>query len=128
MRGYKTRRGGKRRSGTKRHQRGGARQHDQYMDILRDVNKLASESKGLYAETKLQRCRGLESAAFNHMLDTEKLFNDIRAFGRAVSVGGQALVPADVLKVPRNRGSDLDKMWRAGLINRDTATKELARR
>ena len=130
MREHKTRRGrkGSKRSGTKRHQRGGGRFQDKYIALLREVNRLGSESKGLYADAKLKGCRGLESAIFDHALDIEKLLNSIRDFGRSIHVEGQALVPADMFKTIHHRKSDLDKMLRAGLIRREAYDREVARK
>lgn len=129
MRGHKTRRGhkGKKRSGTKRHQRGGGPFHDQYMTLLRMANKVASESKGLYADAKMQKCKGLETPLFHHFLDTERLLVHLADFGRTVRVGGKPLTEKEAFKVVHHTKEDLDKMLRVGGISAEKHAREVAR-
>jgi hypothetical protein len=129
MRGHKTRRGhkGKKRSGTKRHQRGGGPFHDQYMALLRLANKVASESKGLYADAKLKGCKGLETPLLNHFLDTEHLLVKLADFGRTIRMGGEPLTEREAFKVVRHAKADLDKMLNAGAISAEKHAREVAR-
>jgi hypothetical protein len=83
------------------------------MALLRLANKVASESKGLYADAKLKGCKGLETPLLNHFLDTEHLL--------------VKLAEREAFKVVRHAKADLDKMLNAGAISAEKHAREVAR-
>lgn len=128
MRGHKTRRGhkGKKHSGTKRHGRGEGQQHEQYMALLRLANKVASESKGLYADAKHKGCTGLASDLVSHFIDTENLLLKLADFGRSVHIHGEALTKEGAYRFVHHAKVDLDKLKSSGIISKKSHAREVA--
>lgn len=127
MRGHKTRRGhrGKKRSGTKRHQRGGAADHGDFQGMFASAENLTRRLAELYADIRLKckgdHCKALETSAMRAYISADTIFNGLLGFGQEVRLKGTPLLPPSATTTVRHTDRALDKMVAAKIVSASTA-------